>query len=109
MVKWDWRCKCGEIIFKEKTDVKYNLYTGGNCMCVLIQEWKENGKDRYIFGDFWQDAKTLKTVIGDIWFINDIKKLKLNTFYLSGEWDKIAKLFTQQGVKVELFYKEQKK
>lgn len=106
MVRWDWKCKCGEIIPKSKSNTKLNMYAGTNCMVVIVQEWEENGK--YIYCDAWHDIKTLKELIKDdkLYILNfNVKKIKINTAFLPDEWYKIAKVLTQQGIKVELYYK----
>ena len=111
MVQWDWKCRCGEI----HTDTgKIYLYTGGNCMCVLLTKNKSSMaalEGEYLFLDYWQDVKRLKSIIANNFYgcYPEIKKVRLNTAFLPDEWHKVAKLFTEAGVKVELYHKPAKK
>lgn len=113
-VNWSWKDKMGCIRWKaldEKT-INVNVYEG-NCLCVMIYNFKSNGKAVYDFWGFFNDECHLKKCIGlsknyDGKIINIYKdewqKWKLNTYYKQSL--NIAKLLTKAGFKVELYYKE---
>lgn len=112
-VNWDWNYKKGEITLKRKGNFKINIYCG-NCSGALIYDFKdENGKEMYQFYGFWNDLKHLKNCLGlsgahkgDNIYKDEFKKVKLNVYY--SECLKMAELFTQAGIKVELYYKKMK-
>lgn len=56
-ITWKWDEKCGEATFKSKSGYTYNvdLYVG-NCFLIMINEYKESGKDRYSLSSFFVDA-----------------------------------------------------
>ncbi len=113
-VNWLWKEKMGSIQWKtlDGKKISVNVYKG-NCLCVMIHTFKENGKELYDFCGFFNDEEHLKKCIGlskdydgkttniykDEWL-----KWKLNTYYKQSF--SIAKLLTKAGFKVELYYKE---
>lgn len=105
---WMWRDKLGTITFDYgRGKSTHNLYTGGNCLAVMLYEYKENGKEMYSFNGFWEDVKHLKRCL-DGGIYEEAVKVKLNAYYKDAA--KVAELFAKHtGAKVELFYKEPKK
>ena len=56
-IQWEWSEKCGEATFRRETGFTYtsNLYVG-NCFLIMINEWKEDGKDKYALSSFFVDS-----------------------------------------------------
>lgn len=56
-VEWKWNEKCGTATFRREDGYTYdtNLYIG-NCFLIMINEWKEDGKDKYALSSFFVDA-----------------------------------------------------
>lgn len=108
-VKWSWKDKMGRITFEDYENNKFvvNIYRG-NCLAVLINEWREEGKDKYNVYSFFLDADHLKRVAKDdpkIFFYK-VKTIRLNTYYK--ESITLLKTFTQVGYKVTAYYKKPK-
>lgn len=115
-VTWLWKNKMGSIQWKTLNGekIKVNVYQG-NCLCVMIHNFKKNGKALYEFCGFFNDESHLKKCIGlskdyngeikniykDEWL-----KWKLNTYFK--QTLTLAKLLTKAGFKVELYYEEVK-
>jgi len=54
-IEWEWSEKCGEATFRRETfTYTSNLYVG-NCFLIMINEWKEDGKDKYALSSFFVD------------------------------------------------------
>lgn len=114
-VTWNWSSKMGEMLVKndnpncKNKTWKINMYTGGNCMSVLLYEYKDKATKKWmntLYG--WMDnVKHLKKHV-DLY--NNVTKMKLNTYYLraGNELYKMAQVLTEAGIKVELFYKAPK-
>lgn len=119
-VNWDWNAKKGEVIWKgvkknPKVGVKlkWNIYHA-NCLCAIIREFKEDGKDMYQFITWFSDIEHLKNVLGltkkykdnifkdylhkDYW---KLEKVRLDISY--DDSIKMAKYIAQSGIKVELY------
>lgn len=114
-VTWKWDAKMGEMFVEndnphiKRKNWKVNMYTGGNCMSVLLYEYrdKETKKNMYTLYGWMDDVKHLKNHI-DLY--HNVTRMKLNTYYLrsGNELYKMAQVLTEAGIKVELFYKEPK-
>ena len=153
---WYWRCKLGTATFEvtdlvnQHTDLltgktvyetrkrkcHCNLYTGGNCLAVMLWEYKGPSDDpnnidpktnkikivdRYRFDGFWSDIKHLKNILGlnpkeghttNVYNEDPVSKLvavKLNIAYHNkAEIIKAAELFASVGIKATLYYKKPK-
>lgn len=117
-VNWNWKQKMGVVVWNnsntEKVErVNLNLYKG-NCLGVIIHDYKdeETKEKMYQFVSFWSDINHLKRCLGlqksydgskENIYKNLILKVKLNTYYK--DCIKIANLFSEAGIKVELYYK----
>ena len=124
-VNWSWKHKLGEVTLEQKKidgkvyKYKINMYSA-NCLCALIYDFKEKDqetgkmKNMYQFYTYFGDIKHLKRCLGltkeyEDNLCSDFKKVRINTYYCGkGHKDllQMAMLFTQVGVKVELYYKE---
>ena len=113
-VNWQWKNKMGNVQWKTTDGKKINVNVyQGNCLCVLIYEYKKDNEEFYDFFGFFNDEKHLKRCIG----LAKDNDGKLNNIY-KGEWLKwrlnvffkdslkIAELLAKAGFKVELYYKE---
>lgn len=60
-IEWEWSEKCGEATFRRETGFTYtsNLYVG-NCFLIMINEWKEDGKDKYALNSFFVDSQHME-------------------------------------------------
>lgn len=90
-----------------------------NCLCAFIHVRKANkeelkkygpdGKYIYTLYSFFNDAQHVKNIIknndGKL-FWDEVVKITLNLFYKQSE--KLAKIFTQAGYRVECYYQEEK-
>lgn len=109
-VNWLWKNKMGEITCNRKGVGNYKLSVySGNCMCVMVYHYKENGEPYYTPHGFFNDAEHLKKCLGLVLgheniYGNEWKKWKLNTYFKDSMT--LAKLLTKAGYKVELYYKE---
>ena len=113
-VNWLWKDKMGSITYHygDHDPFQVNVYKG-NCLCVLIYEYEENGKAMYSFNNFFHDLTHLKKCIGLMKDYNgELKnifkgewlKWRLNTYFKDSM--NIAKCLTQAGFPVELYYEE---
>ncbi len=60
-IQWKWDEKCGEATFRREDGYTYNvnLYVG-NCFLIMINEYKEDGKDKYYLSSFFIDAEHME-------------------------------------------------
>lgn len=70
-VTWDWKSKCGEIKLEWKkpgTDEwnkdKFSLYSGGNCLLVILNEYRQNGEKYYNLQGFFDDKTHMNKCLG---------------------------------------------
>ena len=115
-VNWYWKDKMGSLMYKYRDNEPYqvNVYKG-NCLCVLVYQYEENGKPMYSFNNFFNDITHLKKCVG---LMKDYKgefrnlfkdewiKWRLNTYFKDSL--SIAKVLAQAGYIVELYYEEVK-
>lgn len=113
-VNWLWKDKMGSVEYKCPNEqvVTVNVYKG-NCLCVLVYEYEENGQAKYSFNNFFNDTTHLKKCIGLMkdykgemrnLFKDEWLKWKLNTYF--NDSITIAKLLVKAGYAVELYYQE---
>ena len=67
-IQWRWDEKCGEATFTDNYNgnertYTVNLYTG-NAYLIFIDEWTEDGVDRYSLSNFWADKEHMKNCLG---------------------------------------------
>ena len=67
-IQWKWDEKCGEAIIEqeirgEKKEFVFNLYEG-NCELIFLNEYKENGVDKYSLYCFFGDKKHMEICLG---------------------------------------------
>lgn len=58
---WHWDEKCGEATFRREDGYTYyvNLYVG-NCFLIMINEFKEDGVDKYALSSFFVDGEHME-------------------------------------------------
>lgn len=121
-VTWNWDSKCGEMVIHQHyndKDYTINLYQG-NCLLVFINEWKEDGKDKYSFWSFFDDKDHMNVCLGlkkrydgtreNIFgSTGTIKKLRLNkTKFNKKDFVNIVSAFAQAFDNIEIeIYKEE--
>lgn len=109
-VNWQWKDKMGEITCNREGVGKFKLSVySGNCMCVMVYNYKEKGQKYYICHGFFNDETHLKKCLGLVdgcenIYKNEWVKWKLNTYFRDSL--KLAKWLTKAGFKVELYYEE---
>lgn len=114
-VNWLWKDKMGSIQWKTLNGKKVTVTVyQGNCLCVMIRTFRENGRSLYDFFGFFNDESHLKRCVGlakdhnselNNLYKNEWLKWKLNTYYKQSFT--LAKHLTKAGFKVELYYKEE--
>ena len=67
-LNWLWSEKCGEATFcdtygGDNREYTVNLYVG-NAYLIFINEFNEDGVDKYSLTDFWIDKKHMKNCLG---------------------------------------------
>lgn len=67
-LNWLWNEKCGEATFRDTYDgdnreYTVNLYVG-NAYLIFINEYTEDGVDKYSLSDFWIDKSHMKNCLG---------------------------------------------
>lgn len=117
-VRWNWKEKMGEVQYKDPIEPKkhkIDIYDG-NCLMVMIHNYKQENQKMYQFMGFMSDINHLKRCIGleknydgkkDNIYLGIWGKFKLNTYYKKTLT--IAENLTKAGYKVELYYKEIKR
>ena len=120
-VNWNWNAKCGEMILERNVDGepkrKFNisLYEG-NCLLIMINEFVEDGVEKYNLYSFFADETHAKRCLGlvkncdkeysnmfeDGW--DKLVKIRINK-KKSHNWKKIVTLFAQafDNIDIEIF------
>ena len=67
-LNWLWNEKCGEATFSDtyngdNREYTVNLYIG-NAYLIFINEYTEDGVDKYSLSDFWLDKSHMKNCLG---------------------------------------------
>lgn len=63
-LNWLWNEKCGEVTFcGDNREYTVNLYVG-NAYLIFINEYTEDGVDKYSLSDFWLDKSHMKNCLG---------------------------------------------
>lgn len=120
MINWLWKNKIGSIAFTaeyngQKIKTTYQMYRGSNCLCVLLYEYQENGKNMYSLFNYWDDFNHLKKYLGldkrsssQTNYYDKASHLQLNSRFT--ESLKIATLFMKACPKIDvhLSYEEMK-
>lgn len=65
-ITWDFKDKCGEATFKREDGCTYNvnLYVG-NCFLIMINEFVEDGVEKYALESFFADEEHMKRCLED--------------------------------------------
>ena len=110
---WLWKDKLGTVeLNKYGEKLQVSVYEG-NCLCVMIYHYELNGKPFYNLYNAFLDIETFKQVLGlkkncEGNFRNEYKdewlKWRLNTYCKTSL--KLAKILTQAGIPVELYYEK---
>lgn len=108
-LQWEWKRKMGTITFKTKNGEKYtvNIYAG-NCLAILLHEYKVDGKEYYNLYGFFQDARHCHRIIkdnGNLLGSDKIINIQLNLFYKNAET--LLNILVKNGYKVKVYYDEQ--
>jgi len=107
-VTWSWKKRIGSIYFFDEVNGKYkvNIYAG-NCLGVLIFEYKSDNKNLFQFYSFWNDEEHLKNILGLT------KKFKDNIYKnclqlkINGNYEKhnqIIKHFIKAKIPVNVYF-----
>lgn len=114
MVKWTWKKMLGKIhcerqLQNETLKFDLSIYSGTNCLCVILYEFEDNGEKAYNFWTFFNDKKHLKGCLGllknheekyeDI-FKEEFRSLTLNAKF-NDSWT-LAMIFSQAGYDIEM-------
>lgn len=68
-LNWNWNEKCGELTVTQKQDngesedITISLYTG-NAFLIMLQEFEEDGVEKYDMFSFWLDKQHMKNCLG---------------------------------------------
>lgn len=67
-IQWLWNEKCGEATIKqviegEEKYFTFNLYVG-NAYLIFLNEWEEDGQEKYSLWSFWADKEHMKRCLG---------------------------------------------
>lgn len=119
-VNWNWKDKIGFVAWKSNEPMKkgfrWNIYRA-NCLCCMIYEYKEEGKEYYRFQCWFNDKEHLQRCLGlkgkektdlfkDWYLSHHIKYIKLNMYYK--ECEVLMKYFTMAGYQIRTYYQEPK-
>lgn len=65
-ITWKWNEKCGEATFRREDGYTYNvnLYVG-NCFLIMINEYEEDGEEKYSLSSFFVDADHMERCLKD--------------------------------------------
>jgi hypothetical protein len=67
-IRWDWNEKCGEAIISQEISGTTREYTlslyQGNCYLIFMNEWVEDGLEKYSLHSFWADPEHMKACLG---------------------------------------------
>ena len=67
-ITWNWDSKCGEAIIEQTISGETKYFTKtlyeGNCLLIFLNEWTEDGVDKYSMYSFWADKEHAKTCLG---------------------------------------------
>lgn len=114
MVKWTWKEMLGKIhcerqLTNETLKFDLSIYNGTNCLCVIVYEFEEEGKEKYNFWTFFNDLEHAKRCLGveknyageySNAFKDEWKSITLDSKFKES-W-KLAKIFSKAGFNVEL-------
>jgi hypothetical protein len=127
-LNWNWDKKIGELTWKYRLSkdeewkrTQIDLYEG-NAFLIMINEYKEDGKEMYTLWSFWADETHAKRMLGldkkwkDTYGKNTyvetngtITRIRINKAK-SRNWQKIVKLMSEafDDIQIELYTKEDK-
>lgn len=104
--------KVGSINIKCNDNKYHTLYLfEGNCDLICCTTYKENGEEYHNLAFFISDKNHMKNMVNGVkngqikWIFPDTKCIKFNIKYVPN-WEYYAKVFVEQGCKVELYSKE---
>ena len=67
-IRWEWKDKIGEAIIERTFDGESKEHTvslyQGNCYLIFINEWTEDGVDKYSLYTFFADKKHMEVCLG---------------------------------------------
>lgn len=104
----------GEYIKDSKGNVKYNKYNvhirQGNALAIFIYPYKNKGKWFHQLYAFFNDETHIKNILagndGKL-FDDEVDKIELNLYHK--ECKTLLKYMVRSGLRVECYYKEDKK
>lgn len=95
----------GEIVIRqENKDFTINIYNG-NCLAVMLYEYKKDGKDMYSLYNFFMDTKHCRKLVkmGEELIFDEVVSISLNLSYPNAK--KLLDIFVKQGYTVNCYYK----
>lgn len=67
-IQWTWDNKVGEAIFEQTFDGNTKQFTNtlynGNAYLIFLNEWTEDGVEKYSLHSFFADRKHMKIMLG---------------------------------------------
>ena len=123
-IQWRWDEKIGEAIVRQSIGDKTKDFTksiyDGNCFMIFLNEWNEDGVDKYSLYSFFADERHAKICLGldkreeyagNIFNdgLNTLIKLRINK-KKSRNYKKIVTLFAQafDNLEIEIYSEEDK-
>lgn len=118
-IQWQWKDKIGEAVVRqfigdETKEFTKSLYEG-NAFLIFLNEWNEDGVDKYSLYTFFADETHAKRCLGLTKGCNNIftdgydklLKIRINKAK-SNNWKKIITLFAQafDNIDIEIFTEE---
>lgn len=120
-ITWQWKDKCGEFITEQILDNEVRQFTHslyeGNCFLIMLNEWEEDGVNKYSLYSFFADETHAKNCLGltkghtnmwtDSW--DRVIKIRINK-KKSRNWKKIVTLFAQafDNIEIEIYSEDDK-
>ena len=120
---WQWNNKCGEAVVRQEFGGEVKEYTKtlyeGNAFLIFLNEWNEDGVDKYSLYTFFADEahakiclgldkkKGLDNILDD--GVTKLIKLRINKKKCR-QWRKVVTLFAQafDNLEIEIFTEEEK-
>lgn len=125
-LNWRWDEKCGEAIIRlslgdETKECTKTLYEG-NAFLIFLNEWTEDGVDKYNLYTFFADESHAKRCLGITKHVDNtysnifesgfdtLVKIRINK-KKSRNWKKIVTLFAQafDNIDIEIYSEDDKK
>lgn len=90
-ITWQWKDKCGEAIVEQTMGDTTKQFTktlyNGNAYLIFLNEWEEDGVEKYSMHSFFADKKHMKIMLG-LEKARDGNKIN----FFNNEYEKLIKL-----------------